>query len=267
MRAQVFFPSCWDGQNLDSEDHKSHMSYPIGAYNDGYCPESHPVHLISLFYELIVPTGDFTYNGPGTWSFSNGDTDGYRYHGDFVMGWKDVSLLQQFIDNCPNAMGNVQDCPALAAAMDTNAASACEFDGQIVDEETGDEGPIMSLPGCNKPWNGNGTRPTCDGEDNPGFVAAVQPLPSGWSDLGCIAEGTSGRALVNVSFTGANMTKAVCSAMCANETLPYAGLEFGDVRVISSCIVSAIDGGNLAMFLWRIADEWRVAECPPHRAV
>ena len=25
LRAQVFFPACWDGKNLDSPDHKSHM--------------------------------------------------------------------------------------------------------------------------------------------------------------------------------------------------------------------------------------------------
>jgi len=29
LRAQVFFPSCWDGKNLDSPDHKSHVSYPV----------------------------------------------------------------------------------------------------------------------------------------------------------------------------------------------------------------------------------------------
>lgn len=232
MRAQVFFPSCWDGQNLDSEDHKSHMAYPIGAYNDGSCPDTHPVHLISLFYELFAPVGDFPYNGAGTWSFSNGDTNGYRYHGDFQMGWKDSSLLQEFIDNCPGAQGNVADCPALAAVMDTTAASACQFQGQIVNEDIGDVNPIASLPGCNKPWNGNGTQPTCDGDDNPGLVDAIMPLPSGWTDVGCIAEGTSGRALTNVTFTGNNMTKAVCSAMCANETLPYAGLEDGNVGLL-----------------------------------
>lgn len=237
MRAQVFFPSCWDGKNLDSDDHKSHMSYPIGAYNDGYCPDTHPVHLISLFYELFAPTGDFPYHGAGTWSFSNGDTNGYRYHGDFAMGWRNVSLLQEFVDNCPGAMGNVQDCPALAAAMDTTAASACQFEGKIVNEDIGDVNAVMALPGCNKPWNGNGTQPTCDGDDDPGFVYAVQPLPSGWTDLGCIAEGTSGRALTNVSFTGTNMTKALCGAMCANETLPYAGVEFGNVRLASPVIV------------------------------
>lgn len=26
LRAETFFPSCWDGQNLDSADHKSHVS-------------------------------------------------------------------------------------------------------------------------------------------------------------------------------------------------------------------------------------------------
>jgi hypothetical protein len=29
MRAETFFPSCWDGKNLDSSDHKSHVSAPL----------------------------------------------------------------------------------------------------------------------------------------------------------------------------------------------------------------------------------------------
>ncbi|TVY40649.1 hypothetical protein LOCC1_G003619 [Lachnellula occidentalis] len=31
LRAQVFFPSCWNGVDLDSPDHKSHMAYPSGV--------------------------------------------------------------------------------------------------------------------------------------------------------------------------------------------------------------------------------------------
>ena len=81
MRAQVYFPSCWDGVNLDSPDHKSHMSYPIGAFNGGVCPSSHPKRLISLFYEYIIPTGDHPYHGAGSWSFANGDQNGLRFHG------------------------------------------------------------------------------------------------------------------------------------------------------------------------------------------
>lgn len=26
MRAETYFPACWDGKNLDSADHKSHVS-------------------------------------------------------------------------------------------------------------------------------------------------------------------------------------------------------------------------------------------------
>ena len=263
MRAQVFFPSCWDGKNLDSDDHKSHMSYPIGAYNDGYCPDSHPVHLISLFYELFTPTGDYPYHGPGSWMLANGDSFGYRFHGDFTMGWKDVNLLQQFVDDCPNAQGNVKDCPALAAKMDSDAAAACQFQGEIVDEDIGMFAPIMTMPGCNKPWNGNGTKPTCENEDSTSvkYVQAIQALPTGWSELGCIAEGTSGRALTNASYTGTNMTKSVCSAMCANGGYQLAGTEFGNVR---ACLINSVEiRANLgppAMLLRRLFNERSLAD-------
>lgn len=29
IRSQVTFPSCWDGQNLDSADHKSHVGFSL----------------------------------------------------------------------------------------------------------------------------------------------------------------------------------------------------------------------------------------------
>jgi hypothetical protein len=29
MRAETFFPSCWDGKNVDSADHKSHVSLSV----------------------------------------------------------------------------------------------------------------------------------------------------------------------------------------------------------------------------------------------
>lgn len=61
LRAQIFFPSCWDGKNLDSPDHKSHMAYPAsGAYNNGPCPSTHPVQLVSLFYEILYDTNSFS---------------------------------------------------------------------------------------------------------------------------------------------------------------------------------------------------------------
>lgn len=50
LRSQVVFPSCWDGVNVDSDDHKSHMSYPLGSAPDsGDCPDTHPVK-VSMFF-------------------------------------------------------------------------------------------------------------------------------------------------------------------------------------------------------------------------
>merc|ERR1711881_525716 len=44
IRAEVSFPSCWDGVNLDSEHHNTHVSYRVGGHwEGGECPSSHPV--------------------------------------------------------------------------------------------------------------------------------------------------------------------------------------------------------------------------------
>jgi hypothetical protein len=46
-RVTVTFPSCWDGKNTDSPDHKSHVAYPAsGTFESGGpCPASHPVKI------------------------------------------------------------------------------------------------------------------------------------------------------------------------------------------------------------------------------
>ncbi|OCH94040.1 WSC-domain-containing protein [Obba rivulosa] len=229
LRAQIFFPSCWDGVNLDSADHKSHMAYPIQNYNSGDCPDSHPVHLVSLFYEMFVSVDQFPYNGAGTWVYANGDTTGRGLHGDFINGWADISLLQDAIDNCGDANGQVSACPPLQAVVDQNAASACEYTGLIVNEEVGLNGPISVLPGCNPLWDGTGAQPACPNTDaTPGFINAAGPLPTGWNDVGCIAEGTNGRALTGASTTSPNMTRALCAEFCDSKGFSIAGAEFSD---------------------------------------
>ena len=44
LRMDIFFPSCWNGTDLDSYDHKSHLAYPVnnGGPNGTVCPASHP---------------------------------------------------------------------------------------------------------------------------------------------------------------------------------------------------------------------------------
>ena len=44
LRIEVAFPQCWDGKNVDSPDHKSHVRYP-SFVQDGTCPEDFPVRL------------------------------------------------------------------------------------------------------------------------------------------------------------------------------------------------------------------------------
>jgi hypothetical protein len=71
FRAEITYPSCWDGRNLDSDDHKTHVSYPNATTPDnGPCPSSHPVHLPTLHLEITFSVHDFVndWNG-GSWPF------------------------------------------------------------------------------------------------------------------------------------------------------------------------------------------------------
>jgi len=140
MRTQVYFPSCWDGKNLDSPDHKSHVAYPAyGDYNFGVCPESHPVAIFSVFFEFYFKTGIFS---DLKFAFANGDVTGYGFHGDFVMGWTDRKLLQTAHRDCVNAA----NCPLLE--NQPTSAQPLIFPA-IYEEEVGLNGPIPELPGNN----------------------------------------------------------------------------------------------------------------------
>jgi hypothetical protein len=146
FRAQVYFPSCWNGIDLDPPNHMSHMAYPaFGDFNGGVCPMSHPKALISLFYEFFFDTSpfgdDYTH-----FAWANGDPTGYGYHGDFIMGWTDRDIVSNAFYTCNNAI----DCPTLGNQQPTthpllNPAPV---------EDIGLKGPIAQLPGNNQiNWN------------------------------------------------------------------------------------------------------------------
>lgn len=64
---------------MDSPDHKSHMAYP-DQVNNGKCPASHPVRMMSLFYEILYEVNDWKNMWYGTkppFVLSNGDPTGY----------------------------------------------------------------------------------------------------------------------------------------------------------------------------------------------
>jgi hypothetical protein len=61
IRATVIFPSCWDGRNLDSPDHRAHMAYSNVGLASGAraCPASHPVRVPQVMYEIMLDTREF----------------------------------------------------------------------------------------------------------------------------------------------------------------------------------------------------------------
>lgn len=143
IRMELMFPSCWNGVDVTSPDHKSHVAYPDQVMT-GTCPDGFPERLISLFYETIWNTAAYI-GVDGQFVISNGDPTGYGYHGDFIMGW-DQDFLQEAADTCTNASGEISDC-SIFTIQDSDVYNSCKFD---VPDELADEdvfGPVDAIPG------------------------------------------------------------------------------------------------------------------------
>lgn len=74
VRFELMFPSCWNGKDLDSDDHRSHVAYPSQVMT-GTCPEGYETKLVSLFFETIWNTYAFA-GIDGEFMLSNGDPTG-----------------------------------------------------------------------------------------------------------------------------------------------------------------------------------------------
>ncbi|KAF2251313.1 hypothetical protein BU26DRAFT_423829 [Trematosphaeria pertusa] len=145
IRANHFFPTCWDGKNLDSPDHKSHVAYPAnGSFEMGAaCPESHPVKIPQILYEVAWDTRQF--NDPNEWPedgsqpfvFSMGDATGYGTHADYVFGWKGDALQRAMDANCQ------VNCPTLKM-QSTQTANKCQVERKVNEEI---DGWLDELPG------------------------------------------------------------------------------------------------------------------------
>jgi Domain of unknown function (DUF1996) len=97
VSARVMFPSCWDGRNLDSPDHKAHMAYPTRER----CPLSHPVSLPTL--SMRVRWKEAMGIASSRLSLSSGGQ--FSMHADFWNAWS-PSVQQWLVANCLNATRN-----------------------------------------------------------------------------------------------------------------------------------------------------------------
>jgi hypothetical protein len=84
-RLIVTFPDCWNGRDLDSADHRAHVTYShLGA-----CPASHPVAIPQLQFSVEYPV--------------TGSTDGlelssgglFSGHADFYNAWEPDRLARE----------------------------------------------------------------------------------------------------------------------------------------------------------------------------
>jgi len=232
LRAQIYFPSCWDGVNGDSADHKSHMHYPIGQHDSGSCPESHPVHLISIFFEVIYSIDKFSGRWHGSshpFVFAQGDRTGYGFHGDFVNGWNHETL-QNAVDTCTADSGTLEDCHVFDNDLYTTAEQqACRIPPSVDEKLTG---TLNALPGCNPATSGPeyAQRQTnCNAATAViGKVATyfTDVTSENWAYQGCATDDYFERTLTGASTSSDSMTVKTCAAFCESKGFALAGLEY-----------------------------------------
>ena len=104
--AQAIIPACWDGKNLDSADHRSHMAVPSGDYipsiGQRACPSDHPYVLPGLQMRVHYTTDDNFV--AGKWHLSSdemmpGTVAGSTLHFDYFEAWS-PTVKDLWFRNC-----------------------------------------------------------------------------------------------------------------------------------------------------------------------
>ncbi|KAK1960873.1 hypothetical protein LY78DRAFT_325291 [Colletotrichum sublineola] len=166
VRFEAMFPSCWNGKDLDSPDHKSHMAYP-DLVMTGTCPVGFETSVPNLLFEVIWNTAAYK-DRAGRFVISNGDVQGFGYHADFMAGW-DEDFLQSAINTCTNLSGRIEDCP-IFDIQDEAATAQCEMKVPSFLSLENVTGPDSSLPGNVPITFGNGS--------SEGGAAPINPSPN-----------------------------------------------------------------------------------------
>lgn len=118
LGAIIASPPCWNGKDLDSPDHRSHMAYPANPNDvNSACPASHP-YIVAQFtlgawYSVDADLDrsgvwDGTFN---SWHLSSDDMPGMpmkpgtTFHTDWFGAWND-SVLDMWHGGCIDGLLN-----------------------------------------------------------------------------------------------------------------------------------------------------------------
>jgi len=228
LRAQIVMPSCWDGKNLDSPDHKSHMAYPDGT-DHGKCPSTHPKRFMTLFYEFIYDAKSWDsewVDGKHPFVFANGDPTGYGYHGDFVNGW-DIPTLEKAIQ-CNADSGVIEECGALQL-YENDEMDDCKISPSVKDN-LGTDSWLNALPGCNPLQRGPNRavlQTNCGATTTIGKpeTYSIDATSKGFEYVGCAGDDLNARTFP-YRYGANDMTVFKCIGHCASKGYIYAGLEW-----------------------------------------
>ena len=98
----ISFPSCWDGVNLDSPDHVSHMAYTVYDGSRSRCPSTHPVMIpkIDELFPFPIQPGENVRNWRlSSDMYSTSLRGGMSAHADWMLGW-DSATMHSIVVNC-----------------------------------------------------------------------------------------------------------------------------------------------------------------------
>lgn len=101
----VVFPHCWNGKDLDSPDHRSHMSFGViggvPSMPNG-CPATHPVVVpqisLTAIYTLAADDDSSGWRLASD-TYSQSIPGGYSLHADWFNGW-DPATMDAWVNNC-----------------------------------------------------------------------------------------------------------------------------------------------------------------------
>lgn len=187
LYAEITFPSCWNGNKLDTKNPNAHVAYPTpysSAKGVEACPTTHrharfPEIFIEFWYDISSFDGKYSANTI-PWVLSNGDPTGFGFHADFKNGWEKGVLAKATAQTgycdcgCGCDEAKLKVCFGQSGVNDNNdkSFSSCSVTAAY---GGGDVKTFEKLPGCNPIQEGPNDAVQPTGE---GCVAAPAPAPS-----------------------------------------------------------------------------------------